>query len=238
MAIKNTKLGGTDWSGEATTDYDLNDTFDAAADYITGLTSFWLNTDLYDVYDDFDGESTGAFTTNTNWTITAASGGGGANGYADIVDPSTMGTGKMLTIKADDDGAGGPHTASLTATAKNLTDNLHTYCKWHIRSDAVTENGTLKGTIKVGNAIDGYTTIVELSGISGGGAVQAMTYTGDLFIVAKGSNVYDVYWNWDKTNLTLSNGLEIQFIAYISCDYSDGFVYIDIDDVLQSKSSL
>lgn len=32
MAIKNTKLGGTDWSGEAFNYEDINDTFDAVAD--------------------------------------------------------------------------------------------------------------------------------------------------------------------------------------------------------------
>lgn len=86
MAIKNTALGGTDWGAEeAINNTDLNDTIDAAVSKIQQLSAFWLNDELYDVYDDFDGEmyveihassvsAVGDFSIN-NCTLTADGGG-------------------------------------------------------------------------------------------------------------------------------------------------------------------
>ena len=54
MAIKNTAIGGTDWTQERLKAEDLNDTFDAMASKVNTLSAFWLNSDLYDVYDNFN----------------------------------------------------------------------------------------------------------------------------------------------------------------------------------------
>ena len=59
MAIKNTNLGGTDWAFEESpvAAADLNDTFDAAVVALRTNPAFWLNSDTYDVYDDFNSYS-------------------------------------------------------------------------------------------------------------------------------------------------------------------------------------
>jgi hypothetical protein len=54
MVIKNTTLGGTDWTQERIKAEDLNDTFNAMASKVNTLSAFWLNSELYDVYDDFE----------------------------------------------------------------------------------------------------------------------------------------------------------------------------------------
>ena len=97
MAIKNTNLGGTDWvTDETLYSADLNDTFDAAFEKIQTISNFWLNSDLYSVYDDMESYSIGAFTTNAKWSVSGggsvASGGIGISGtskYLQVLNSRT-----------------------------------------------------------------------------------------------------------------------------------------------------
>jgi len=105
MAIRNIELGGaSDWSdGQVLDDDDLNDTFDAVSDRSQSLSAFWLNTDLYAVWDDFEDETLGTYTTDTEWTITITTAGATATGTADIIVGTINAGGKELRLSATGD---------------------------------------------------------------------------------------------------------------------------------------
>ncbi|MFW5889461.1 MAG: hypothetical protein ACOC3Z_00615 [Nanoarchaeota archaeon] len=129
MAIKNTNLGGTDWTNEEQLkSLDLNDTFDAAFNKIQTLSTFWLNDELYEVYDDFDSYSTGTFATEdtTKWTITTTT-----NATATISNTQNAGgTTNELKISVTSPDTSSPDGYyGTTAVTTNLVANRHTYAR-------------------------------------------------------------------------------------------------------------
>ena len=120
MAIRNASLGGSDWGNEELTSTDLNDTFDAVVNKVQTLSAFWLNSDLYDVYDDFDSYSTGAFTTNTNWTVSLSQT-GYEIAYANISNTQNAGgsTNELHLYTGRTFSNSGSSTSNSTAYTKN-----------------------------------------------------------------------------------------------------------------------
>lgn len=242
MAIRNIKLGGSsDFTTEGLNITDLNDTFDAAAEKIQSLSAFWLNSDLYDVYEDFDSLTTGTFTGNTDFSVSNSSGGGSAAGECLINATSTISSGKMLQLTASDDGGGGPFGASCTVKTLTLDSNKHTIVKYQNPSWNSTENDGFTerpNTIAVGNDTDGWTNIFTANNSVEDPSANNHTYKeqkGILFIVAKGDDEYDCYDTYTKTNITLTNGLQLKFYCGISID-NTYTKYFNIDDILQAKS--
>jgi len=232
MAIKNTLLGGTDWtSSDYPTAQDMNDTMDAAANLIKTSPCFWLNTELYDVYDDFNSYSTGAFTTNSLWNISETGQESGFNLTQEIQTTQLAGGTTqelMLEINRSSQGAGPGY---IYAKAINLTANRHTFIKTYSRFDFGGGAGSTSGHTSV--SFDGGTTYhtlyaVVISDDSDGNTLN------QVFVVAKGSDEYDCYVGGKMVqNLT-----DASFEVWIRCvmgGYMNGNGYLAIDDVRQSK---
>jgi hypothetical protein len=231
MAIKNTALGGTNWAGEELKAVDLNDTFNAAVSKIQSLSAFWLNTDLYDVFDDFESYSVGNFATGVKWTLTTS--GSGSN--ATIVSSTNSGgSGKELKLLGDLSNA---NDQTVTVYSNTLSNNKHTFVRCY--SNLFT---TRAATTSFTVSIDGtnYFTVASCSAVDIASAiVENANSTSLIFVVAKGSDVYDLYIGGKnvQADVNVAN-LEIYFrlsYDYISATASrTPAVYID--DVRQAKS--
>jgi len=226
MAIRNNSLGGTDWGNEGLTYTDLNDTFDAATSKIQSLSAFWLNDELYDVYDDFDSYSTGAFTGNTKWST---------SGDIDIVNSQNAGgTTNEVRIKAYQF-ANGSDTSSITSL--DLDNNKHTYFRlyssWGLSNDNFSDH-------EVRIIINGSTYKIFDNSFPGAGSTHISgNLKSDVLIIAKGSNIYDIYLGGKKVgnDVTITD-LEIEIENYVNAGGSSSNLTLNtyIDDIRQSKS--
>ena len=238
MAIRNTELGGTDWeNGEILEAPDLNDTFDAGTSKIQTLTAFWLNDELYDVYDDFDSYSTGAFTTNAKWDVSTSgggiSGGSGSTNIEIVESQNAGGVGKELYIRAQAQvfsSSGSSRTVDITSL--QIPKNVHTFAR--IRTDVIQSRFASGSVVQTG----GYT--IDF------GFPQDTQHTGlspryhRFLAIAKGDDKYDVYVGGRKAgdNITNSTG-QWQFKVTAASGSSNGHEWrVYIDDVRVSKSSV
>jgi hypothetical protein len=233
MAIKNTELGGTDWViNEVVTPTDLNDTMNAAVNKVLTTTAFWLNNELYDVYDDFESYSTGAFTTNTNWTITITTTAGSPT-LSSVIESSNQwleGTSKLLVLTASASTASG--FGSVVATSNGLGTNKHFFAKIRFTADSQFSGTTCGLFIQIGN-------ISEVT-IINSGALKRDNYL-YLIGIAKGDGYYDVYLGSQKiiSNLQTTVAPNIKIRTVISSDAStSGSVTFRIDDVRVSKGTV
>ena len=236
MAIRNVGLGGaTDWSnGEILEAPDLNDTFDAGTSKIQTLTTFWLNSDLYDVYDDFESYSVGAFTTNDDWTISTS--GGGSPG-ASIVEGDLFETGSEKYLRFGANSFSSSHVGTTTASAitKNLSQNKHKHIKLSYELHGYIGAVTTSTQVRLGSS--STITLVSNAGQT--------TVTGfvDLLVIAKGNNLYDVY-NGPKKILSNTEQVDPQIaittriVDTISNSGWNGWGFTRIDDVVESKSAV
>lgn len=228
MAIKNTNLGGTNWTS---TDYmasaDINDTFNEAYERIISSPSFWMSSTLYDVYDNFDSYATSTIATNTNWTITVANG-----GVASVVVSNNANggsTGKELKLEA----AAATTTPTALALSKLLTANRHTHVKLAITMAGDTAVEPISVTVSYNSGTTNYNV---MTGQQRQGTLTVYT---DFTAIAKGSNVYDLYIG----GRLVASGVTIatpQFRIYISTGdpAASASATVFVDDVVQSKVSI
>jgi hypothetical protein len=232
MAIRNTALGGTDWSANelGLSSTDLNDTFDSLVTKVSGLSTFWLNTFLTTVYDDFDSYGTGTFVTNTAWLATTTISGGSA--VAQITAETSTeagGSGKELKMYAV--GASSAHFGTCSVETKTATANTHKSCKMKL---SITSGGLSASNHVVKltfNATD-YT----LVNVNGADNINVTAYP-NFLIHAKGSNLYDIYAG--NTRLATDvNASDPDFkISLVSGTNTDECV-LYIDDVVESSGTV
>lgn len=243
MAIKNTLLGGTDLGNEELTSTDFNDTFNAAVSKIQSLSAFWLNTDLYDVYDDFESYSVGNFTDNTKWEVTLTTEAPGGEGTATIAASTNAGgTGQELVLTATT--SGNEDLGSAEVYTKSLGANKHTYAKFKNTWGTTRYSTSQSMVISFGNATDGWTTVTSTTPGTGGAVtdrVNTLNVPANIvLVIAKGSNVYDVYIGGKKliADSTKANGAQLKFFVSYEKYSQDASSYLYIDDVRQSKSTI
>jgi len=222
LAIKNTNLGGTDWAAdEKLASADLNDTFDAAYNVLQTLSTFWLNSDLYSEYENFNSESTGAISSNTNWTF---------SGTTSIVESTNAGgETKELYIHAASTGA-----ANSYAETKLLDDNRHTFCRVYAQvraTGSITDANVQAGFAKDSN----YYNIIT---IASSGSGQYISCLSCIHVINTGDGAYDLYIGGKKV-ASYSGVSASDAQLQIRCDVDGGggdtaqaIAYID--DIRQS----
>jgi len=243
MAIRNIALGGASdfaYQEKPISSTDMNDTFDAAMTKIQSLSAFWLNSELYDVYDDFEGYSVGAFTDNSKWDITLTSG-VNASGSASIASSTNAGgSGKELVLTGQS--GSDSNTGAASAKTLTLTSNKHTFAKFKLTWSSTRYSNSCSWYIYFGNATDGWSTVYS-AGASGGDVTDRAALQDDpantVLVVAKGSNVYDVYYGGKKilSSVTKTNGAQLEFGVSRAGYGVSGTMYMYIDDVRQSKTT-
>ena len=240
MAIKNTKLGGTDWAiGDNIKAADMNDTVNALVDKVQSLSNFWLNSFLSDTYDDFSSYSVGTFTTNSKWNITLGKSIPETNPRAEIVSATTAGgTGKELQLIANTTGYGSSvKTSSATATTLSLVANRHTYCKLALDLNKNSSAYYARQTVQFGNATDGWSTVFTRNGATNTSNIgQILT---SVLVVARGGNLYDVYYAGKLmlSSVSKPNGAQLSFTAADEGDRDEDFG-LYLGQVFQSKTSV
>jgi len=229
MAIRNTGLGGTDWSdGEVLDAEDLNDTFDAETSKVQSLSAFWLNSELYDVYEDFDSIATGAFAGNSDWTVSTS---GGSVSISNTQNAG--GTTNELYMSASS--SSGTNTA--TVTSQTLSANKHTWCRIQVQITSTRDNGS--ATAQIGLNGNRYT-IASFSYGSGDNQIGGLysTIQTDMLIVAKGSDGYDIYAGGKKVGSAISDSTpELEFYVTATGSGQTHGVILYIDDVRQAKNA-
>lgn len=228
MAIRNTLLGGTDWNGEAVTDYDLNDTFNAAYNLARQNPVFWLNSNFYNVYDDFESYSTGAFTSNAKWTVSVA---GGSSSCTIASSTTSGGTGKELILDAVS-GAGDNNSYDVIVNTETNLQNGHVHIRGYV---SLGSTNIYAASFAVQLGTSGYTTITT------SGSSTTRTHYVDILIVALGSNLYDVYVNSKKIISSYNGSSNRKLYLKVSSGGSNagaihGTLYID--DVRESAVSI
>lgn len=233
MAIKNTALGGTDWTNEeAPSATDLNDTIDAAVNKIQTLSAFWLNSDLYDVYDDFDSETTGALSTNSRWEI--------ASGGVSVVESTNAGgSNKEVYINASRT-SGSPGTTERTFNSLDLDANKHTFFRIY-HSVYRQSDGSYSDT-DVRISIDGGSNYDQIAEYQGGISGVTFNFRSNVLIVANGSDQHSLYINGkfirQVTNATFQIMLSCRVVQTTGGSTQTGHARAYIDDVRQSKSTI
>lgn len=224
---------------EKLTAADLNDTFDAAVTKIQSLSAFWLNSDLYDVYDDFDSYSTGTLTTNTNWTVFDNSTGSDWGSNVEISATTYAGgTSKELLIEGTNDNNATGDNLDVGVTSRALENNKHVFAGYYI-SDLWRTLSDTDDRPMYQVSIDGgsnYYNVCE----------KGYTYNGDILygsilVVALGSDNYDLYIGRKKvqSNVNVAD-LEITFRIYVvnavGAPGANAYSRWYIDDIRQAKS--
>lgn len=226
MAIRNTNFTGstTNWAqGDKLLSTDLNDTFDAAFSLITTLTTFWLNSDLQTVYDNFDSYSVGAFTSNAKWTVATT------NASAAVASSTNAGGSDKEIVLTCSNSTGG----SASITSLGLTDDTHKSIK-------------MKCTSTAGGNSDASTSIeLQFGGVdytvaswSGPDNVTMSAYCG-ILIIALGSNNYDIYVGSSKiaSNVnTADPNIRLKLNKTSVSNTDTNVLYID--DVVESSGSV
>jgi len=181
---------------------------------LSGIESgvFWLDSELYDVYDDFSSYSTGTLSTNTNWTIIDAD----TYGTATIVTSANAGgdgTQELdLSAIAHDYGGGNYQTETVEIRTNLLGVDKHKYffmkC-FAAEYSSAWDGGTIQ--IKIGSSGTYYTLLTVSSG-GANGSYGNVTTLSSIIVIAKGSNTYDLFFNG---NLIASSITEVNPQIYI-----------------------
>ena len=236
MAIRNVGLGGaTDWSnGEILEAPDLNDTFDAGTSKIQTLTAFWLNPDLYDVYDDFESYSIGAFTTNAKWLVEDIIGGSGGSSSAIEITNSTNagGSGKELYIRAQANLSGTSRTRDVRLTTQDLPKNHHFFGR--VMTQVIQSRFASNAVVQfAGQTMDfGFGQDVQHTGLG--------PRYHNFNVIAKGNDLYDVYLGGRRVLNNHSNPSgQWTFRVYAVGNSSNGHEWVTyLDDIRVSKSAV
>lgn len=245
MAIKNTNLGGTDWiDNEVLEAADLNDTFDAIYEKVVSNPAFWLNSEFYDVYDDFSSYTTGdniASENPTNWTLTDNSDGSGASKvitFQTVASTTAGGTTDEARIRAGaTGGAASELRAKAVAKAINLTANKHKFIRVNVSWNGSTNDPGARyrdvGMQVSFNKGANYDKGIFDSGDSVWKLDGALT---EILVVAKGSNEYDCYIGGKLIRTVTDATFQIWIQAVASGNRGDTCnCYVYIDDVREGK---
>jgi len=233
MAVKNTNLGGTDWTdGDILYAADLNDTFDAATNKIQTLSTFYLNGSLSTVHEDFESYNTGSWAA-PGWTLGSTTEGEGAGSYSFriISGANYVGSGNEFYIMVQSKTAGAGGGGQVSATTTNIPSGHNIFYKvYGIVNGNVDDN--MQGTIST--RVGGVT--VDSRNITGkGGPVKIDT--GVLVVAVSGPTVqYDIY-KGGGIFVGSSNTCQIAISAQRDADDTN-FSYMVIDDITISKSSV
>ena len=208
---------------------DLNDTFDALANKVNTLTTFWLNDDLYDVYDDFESYSVGAFTTNAKWVVTTNTVSGGSASATINSSTNAGGTGKELALNMT--GSNNiSNNQTVTIAFADFPLNQHVFMRLWSSYSKSTSGGTVTFRFKINSTnytINTYT--------ANGTTATPLS----LLLIAKGSGVYDVYSTCSKliaSDVDLTSAtVAIELYAFESTTNAKN-VYVD--DVRVSKGTV
>ncbi len=237
MAIKNTALGGTDWvDNDYMSATDVNDTFDAAVDKIKSLSAFWLNSFLFDTYDNFDSYSVGAWVNNSLWTY--ANSGDASNSTRSITVASTTfagGSGKEIVFSVNINGGTGGAWSCADFYTPTVTANRHWFAR--INQALVTAGSSTNGQ-KVEFSINGTNFDILASVDSNGGSGTNSGYC-SLFVQAKGSDAYDI-WFGGKLIRSVTTASPVIFFrvgAYANAASSQTAT-VRLDDVYYSKADV
>jgi len=171
---------------------------------IGDVAAFWLDSDRYDVYDDFESYSVGAFTSNTKWT---------ASSTGSTI--SEVSGDKQINLQASYSGTSAGNT-SETLFSETLSQNKHAF--FDIFANLVFANNGGNNVVYTQVDIGDGTPITIFSNTIGGdftnNSITFYTYS-SLFIVSLGSNNYDVYLGGKKvkSNVNISN-VQLDFTTY------------------------
>lgn len=232
MAIKNTLLGGTDWTTSSQLNAaDLNDTMDAAANYIKTLSTFYLNSFLYSVYDDFESYSVGAFTTNSLWDVSSS--GSGTFTTEIVSGTSAGGSGKELqsTSASTSGGQSGYTLVKAIALSANKHTFIRLYCSLSSSGAANAHTSSVQISFDRGSTYHDAANSSTPDDYSFFALSQIMT-------VATGSNNYDCYIGGKRVQQVSDATFQIWFRADRSNSQSGTQARFAIDDVRQGAYSI
>jgi len=213
---------------------DVNDTFDAAVDLIQQNPCFWLNSELYDVYDDFNSDTPTDPPDVSKWTITISLDGlGGVTGTGTVVNSQYAGgTTNELRLYLNKTGAGTPTTSYVWGKAIALTANRHTWMR--IAYSGLGQYSSANSTTYV--SFDNASTSHALCTVSD--ETHLGISTNSVMVVAKGGDDYDCYVGGKLVQaVTDDTSFEIWLTPTVRYgSFGNSILYID--DVRQSKTDV
>lgn len=245
MAIKNTLLGGTDWVGkEHFKSEDLNDTFNALTGKIQTLSAFWLNDELYDVYDDFESYDVGSFTTNDKWDVTISASPSCVAETTIELSTQAGGTSKELRLNSATTGTANTN-AQVTVSTNNLEQGKHFYCKCRFVQN---KGGTTETYQNLHTAIitfsgTNYALVNEaILGYRGDVPGDLLSHIFEVKVISKGVNNYDFYVNQILVGSNINTTTpSVSFFGKVRSPFGvtrGSSVFCYIDDVRVSKFSV
>jgi hypothetical protein len=196
------------------------------------ITPWYLDSNAYDVYDDFESYGLGTFTTNAKWTVTNYISNANYAATTTIVNNGySASSGKDIKLYAY-------QTASVSGncyadiTTINLSANKHKY--FVCRDDGNSTDTAF--TISSQSIFGGQTyTIFNRTNTDGSFSIYA-----EILIIAKGSDQYDIYINGVLVGSVTSGSIQISIRANKSTAGSNngGQATIHIPFILESKASV
>ncbi len=206
-------------------------------------TPWFLDSNAYDVYDDFESYSLGAFADNAKWTHTGVNVSAGAYS-ATIVNSGYPGdaTKQLANRTYFSSNAKVSSSASLITKIINLSTNKHTYIPLYIAFDNYGEDG-MSSTVYVSfDKGTNYDLCVRMSK-SSSSIIQEVVVNcySNILVIAKGSNQYDCYVNGNLFRTITDASFQIWVRQTVGSTYNGqagygGYFYIP--RVIQSKASV
>ena len=224
---------------------DMNDTIDALSNKVNTLTAFWLNDELYDVYDDFDTYGTGESPSSSLWgTAISDTGDATANVKTILTEASTQ-TGNdtnELNMKITPDNFDGGSNTTMTLTTTSFDTNKHAFGTFAFGGGQGIRAVAITMTVGAGNGTDGWsdTTLPNII-VSNDDIIDHNSLSNSILVIAKGSNTYDIYINSKKvfSDVSKPNGLQLKFYHKNQSDAGSGIgTYLKVGKLLQSKGSV
>lgn len=214
--------GGSDFTDdEVIKSADVNDTIDELYNLAANNPAFWLNSNFYDVYDDFESYGTGTFTTNSKWTV---------SGTASIVTSTNAGgTGDECRL-------GTNTTQTHYIESKTLSVDKHKFFRLGFANGtkgSASNNVTLTISVTLGGSTASVLVVdgADNTTITSGGIC--------VLIVALGSDQYDVYAGGKKIISAVTDidpQIRITFNQQQVTNTDTTYLYVD--DVVESKNTI
>jgi hypothetical protein len=245
MAIINTILGGTNLVASSYLKaVDLNDTFNAAANVVKGVTTFWLNTYTRSLFDDFSSYTTDDSVPSTKWTYSFTKEGGpeatGTGYFKTRESTNAGGTSKEGELEATATGSAfSPYGGYANAYAETvgLTADKHKFLKvYAINTGQDSSSGY--ATVSFDGGATAHT-IFNMAGAVTSGAYSSYAIS-TILVIAKGSDEYDCYVAGKLVQTLTDATFTIKFRAY--ADISDTSATVEtkvfITDVYESAGTV
>lgn len=239
MAIINTILGGTDLASSSYLKaVDLNDTFNAAANVVKGVTAFWMNTYTRTLFDDFSGYTVGSGIVNAKYTVASSTSGTCAHAATFINRSSTNAGGSAYECEmysASTNSGSNPGNTTETITINNLTANKHKHLKLYF-SIAIGYNASYTATATFKVSFDGGSNYYDIATNSSSSTATGWT---NITMIAKGSNNFDCYVGDKLKQNTTQATPTIMFQIYTTTTGNNsGAVTANIADIYESSGSI